>query len=204
MRFEISIPGEHRRGRIKQISAPRHRIEEETFKKALRVLASRRIQTHRILEPAVATARVLPLTSGPGARGLRDGQRRPRCRRDRAHEGLAVTRLDEDALLLGRPLPLRRDRGRHPRGQGPPRTSFRATAGSSTGCAGEGRSSCSTSGRSTRRRSPPPIRADERARHRRGSSGPHPRPHGPRLQLSPTASDPQTSRAGCRSGPSPT
>ena len=98
VRFEISIPGGTAAGGH-AISA-RATVEGATFEKAVRVLAYPHIQTHRILEPAVATARVLPLTVAPVRVGYVMGSG-DRVADAIVRMGLAVTRLDEDALFSG-------------------------------------------------------------------------------------------------------
>jgi LmbE family N-acetylglucosaminyl deacetylase len=98
VRFEISIPGGTVAGGH-AISA-RATVEGATFEKAVRVLAYPHIQTHRILEPAVATARVFPLQVAPVRVGYVMGSG-DRVADAIARMGLAVTRLDEDALFSG-------------------------------------------------------------------------------------------------------
>ncbi len=71
-----------------------------TFEAGVRVLAYPHIQTHRILERAAATARVLDLKVAPVRVGYITGSG------DRVAEaiermGLSLTRLDEDALFSG-------------------------------------------------------------------------------------------------------
>jgi LmbE family N-acetylglucosaminyl deacetylase len=98
VRFQITLPAGARAG-AHALSA-RATVAGKTFEKGVRVLAYPHIQTHRILEPAAATVRVLPLKVAPVRVGYVMGSG------DRVADaiermGLPVTRLDEDALFSG-------------------------------------------------------------------------------------------------------
>jgi hypothetical protein len=98
VRFQVTIPGGTRAG-AHALSA-RATVAGKTFEKGVRVLAYPHIQTHRILEPAAATVRVVPLRVAPVRVGYVMGSG-DRVADAIARLGLSVTRLDEDALFSG-------------------------------------------------------------------------------------------------------
>jgi len=75
-------------------------VGDASFEAGIRVLAYPHIQTHRMLRPAAATARVLDLRVAPVRVGyiMGSGDRVPE---GIARMGLPVTLLDEDALTTG-------------------------------------------------------------------------------------------------------